>query len=246
MAATKLSDFVPNVTTQDTRKRQQCYDVLSRYLSDPRSSLDCDDFDALVEGLTAWVTCSNYKVSINGLEILCLMIDRMGEEFKPHVTTVLTACVDRLGDSKEQVREQAQQLLLKLMMPASTPQYVFDRIMGTFNHKLWHVREGVLLCLQNTINRYGARCLQLSKIVPSICKLMEDPTPQVREAALNTLAEIYRHVGEKVRNDLSKKGLSQQRLNQVSAKFDEVKMSGNMLATADLGKSYRKIYRVNL
>ena len=26
------------------------------------------------------------------------------------------------------------------------------------------------------------------------------------------------------------------RLNQVFAKFDEVKMSGNMLATADLGK----------
>ena len=52
-----------------------------------------------------------------------------------------------------QVRDQAQQLLLKLMMPASTPQYVFERIMGTFTHKLWHVREGVLICLQNTINR---------------------------------------------------------------------------------------------
>ena len=29
------------------------------------------------------------------------------------------------------------------------------------------------------------------------------------------------------------------RLNQVFAKFDEVKMSGNMLATADLGKFLR-------
>ena len=54
-----------------------------------------------------------------------------------------------------QVRDQAQQLLLKLMMPASTPQYVFERIIGAFNHKLWHVREGVLVCLQYTINRYG-------------------------------------------------------------------------------------------
>lgn len=62
MATGTLSDFVPNVTTQDTRKRQQCYEVMSRYLSDPRSSLVCEDMDALVEGLTAWVTCSNYKV----------------------------------------------------------------------------------------------------------------------------------------------------------------------------------------
>ena len=27
------------------------------------------------------------QVSVNGLEVLCLMVDRMGEEFKPHVTT---------------------------------------------------------------------------------------------------------------------------------------------------------------
>ena len=46
----------------------------------------------------------------------------MGEQFKSHVTTVLPAVIDRLGDSKDQVREMAQQLLLKLMMPASTPQ----------------------------------------------------------------------------------------------------------------------------
>lgn len=50
------------------------------------------------------------------------MVDRMGENFKPHVTTVLPAVIDRLGDSKDQVRDMAQQLLLKLMMPASTPQ----------------------------------------------------------------------------------------------------------------------------
>ncbi|XP_052805187.1 CLIP-associating protein 1-like isoform X9 [Mya arenaria] len=230
-----LTDFLPNVTTQDTRKRQQCYESLSRYLSDPRSSLECEDNDAFVSGLASWVTCSNYKVSLNGLEILCLMIDRMGEDFRPYVTSVLPACVDRLGDSKEQVRDQAQQLLLKLMMPASTPQYVFERILSNFTHKLWHVREGVLICLQNTINRYGARCLQLSKIVSSICKLLEDQTPQVREAAINTLAEIYRHVGEKVRADLAKKGIAPQRLQQVFAKFDDVKLSGNMLATADLG-----------
>ena len=28
-----------------------------------------------------------FQVSVNGLEVLCLMVDRMGEEFKPHITT---------------------------------------------------------------------------------------------------------------------------------------------------------------
>ncbi|XP_067686720.1 CLIP-associating protein 1-like isoform X22 [Haliotis asinina] len=232
--ATDLNDFMPNVTTQDTKKRFLVHTELVPYLSDPGSSLVCEDIDKFIEGLIGWVNCSNYKISVNGLEVLCLMVDRMGEEFKPHVTSVLPAVIDRLGDSKDQVRDKAQDLLLKLMMPASSPQYVFERLTGAFTHKLWHVREGVLVCLQNTINRYGARCLQLSKLVPAICKLLEDQSGPVREAAVNTLTEIYRHVGERVRSDLQKKGVSAQRLKVIFQKFDEQKLSGNMVATADI------------
>ncbi|PVD35984.1 hypothetical protein C0Q70_02954 [Pomacea canaliculata] len=232
-----LDDFLDGVLTQDVKKRFQVHQQLVSYLSDPLSSLKSDDLDRFVEGLAAWVSCSNYKVSVNGLEVLCLMVDRMGEEFKPHITTVLPAVIDRLGDAKDQVRDQAQQLLLKLMLPASSPQYVYERMAGAFGHKLWHVREGVLVCLQNTINRYGARSLQLSKTVPAICKLLDDQNGQVRDAAVNTLTEIYRHVGEKVRVDLSRKGIPQQRLAQIFARFDEVKASGNMLPTADMAAS---------
>ncbi|KAK3106105.1 hypothetical protein FSP39_012814 [Pinctada imbricata] len=231
---TSLDYFLPNVSTQDTRKRVQAHSELVPYLSDPHSSLYCTEIDEFIGGLVAWVNCSNYKISLNGLEVLCLMVDRMGEDFRHHVTSVLPAVVDRLGDSKDQVRDQAQQLLLKLMMPATSPQYVFERMMSAFTHKLWHVREGVLVCLQNTINTYGSRSLQLSKMVPSICKLLDDQNSQVREQAIYTLTEIYRHVGERVRQDLAKKGIPPQRLNQIYAKFDELKNSGGMLPTADL------------
>ncbi|XP_012939187.1 CLIP-associating protein 1-A, partial [Aplysia californica] len=234
-----LHDFMDSVVTQDTKRRLQTHGELVPFLSDPRSSLDLADFDSdqFIEGLTNWVKSSNFKVSLNGLEVLCLMVDRMGEQFKPHVTTVLPPVIDRLGDAKDQVRDMAKQLLLKLMMPASTPQYVFDRLGPAFQHKLWHVKEGALVTLQSTINRYGARCLQLSKIVPDICRLLDDPSPQVREAAVSSLVEIYRHVGDRVRNDLKSKGLSQQRLNQLYAKFDELRVSGNMLPTADITPS---------
>eukprot|EP00105_Crassostrea_gigas_P010169 XP_011425348.1 PREDICTED: CLIP-associating protein 1 isoform X20 [Crassostrea gigas] len=234
-----LDSFLPNVTTQDTRKRIQAHQDLVPYLSDPHSSLTCPEMDEFIGGLVGWVNCSNYKISMNGLEILCLMVDRMGEDFKIHVSSVLPAVVDRLGDAKDQVREMAQQLLLKIMMPATSPQFVFDRIQGSFTHKLWRVRDEVLICLQNTVNTYGARSLQLSKIVPSICKLLDDQNSQVRETAIMTLAEVYRHVGERVRQDLAKKGIAPQRLNQIYAKFDEVKHSGGMLATADFAPSHR-------
>ncbi|KAI8492440.1 hypothetical protein Bbelb_298930, partial [Branchiostoma belcheri] len=65
---------------------------------------------------------------------------------------VLPPLIDRLGDSKDQVREQAQELILRLMEPVSSPQYVFERMMGAFGHRNFRVREEVLICLVATIN----------------------------------------------------------------------------------------------
>lgn len=232
---------MPNVITQDTRSRSLVHSDLVAYLSDPGASLACEDIDQFINGLVAWVNSSNFKISLNGLEVLCLIVDRMGEDFKPHVAIVLPSVMDRLGDAKDQVRDQAQKLLLKLMMPASSPQYVFERMNSAFTHKLWHVREGILVCLQNTINTYGARSLQLNKAVPSIIKLLEDQNAQVRDAAMNTLVEIYRHVGERVRCDLARKDLPPGKLTQLNQRFDDVKKSGNMLPTADVAPT-RKDY----
>lgn len=43
--------------------------------------------------------------------------------------------------------------------------------------------------------------------------------PQVRDGAMNCLVEIYRHVGERVRMDLGKKGLPQSRCETLAAKL---------------------------
>lgn len=53
---------------------------------------------------------------------------------------------------------------------------------------------------------YGSSSLSLNKLVPSIVKCLSDPTPSVRDAAFNTLMDVYRHVGDKVRIDLEKRG----------------------------------------
>lgn len=60
--ATDLNDFMPNVTTQDTKKRFLVHTELVPYLSDPGSSLVCEDIGKFIEGLTGWVNCSNHKV----------------------------------------------------------------------------------------------------------------------------------------------------------------------------------------
>ncbi|MBN3307229.1 CLAP1 protein, partial [Amia calva] len=96
-------------------------------------------------------------VALLGMDILSALVTRLQERFRHQINTVLPSLIDRLGDSKDQVREQDQALLLKIMEQAANPQAI------------------------------------------------------VRDSAMNCLVEIYRHVGERVRADLSKKGLPQSR-----------------------------------
>uniref|UniRef100_A0A8C2TQF0 Cytoplasmic linker associated protein 1 n=1 Tax=Coturnix japonica TaxID=93934 RepID=A0A8C2TQF0_COTJA len=225
------------VLQKDVGKRLQVGQELIDYFSDKQKSADLEHdqtmLDKMVDGLaTSWVNSSNYKVVLLGIDIISALVSRLQDRFKAQIGTVLPSLLDRLGDSKDSVREQDQTLLLKIMEQAANPQYVWDRMLGGFKHKNFRTREGICLCLIATLNASGAQSLTLSKIVPHICNLLGDPNSQVRDAAINSLVEIYRHVGERVRADLSKKGLPQSRLNVIFTKFDEVQKSGTMIQSS--------------
>uniref|UniRef100_A0A672MT64 CLIP-associating protein 1-like n=1 Tax=Sinocyclocheilus grahami TaxID=75366 RepID=A0A672MT64_SINGR len=231
------------VLQKDVARRLQMGPELIDYITDADKCHDLESdqtaLDKMVDGIaTSWVNSSNFKLALLGMDLLSALVTRLQDRFRPQVGTVLPSLIDRLGDAKDQVRDQDQTLLLKIMEQSATPQYIWDRMLGGFKHKNNRTREGVCLCLISTLNIYGAQGLTLSKIVPHICNLLGDPTSQVRDAAMNCLVEIYRHVGEKVRIDLSKKGLPQSRLNVIFSKFDEVQRSGNIILSSGSGRIY--------
>eukprot|EP00062_Callorhinchus_milii_P011449 gi/632957419/ref/XP_007894471.1/ PREDICTED: CLIP-associating protein 1 isoform X1 [Callorhinchus milii] len=232
-----LEYYLAQVLQKDMGRRLQIAQDLIEYINDRQKSIELEQdqgmLDRMVDGLaTGWVNASNFKVALFGIEIFSALVSRLQDRFKSQIGTALPSLIDRLGDAKDQVREQDQSLLLKIMEQAATPQYVWERILGGFKHKNFRSREGVCLCLIATLNSHGAHSLTLSKIVPHICNLLGDPNSQVRDAAINSLVEIYRHVGERVRTDLHKKGLPQSRLNVIFAKFDDVQKSGNMILSS--------------
>ncbi|NXM96504.1 CLAP2 protein, partial [Sylvia borin] len=151
---------------------------------------------------------------------------------------VLLPLIDRMGDAKDQVREQAQNLILKLMCEAAPPMYIWERLAVGFKHKNYRSREGVCLCLVTTLNIYGAQPLVLSKLVPHLCIAFGDSNSQVRDAAILAIVEVYRHVGEKVRIDLTKRGIPPGRLQTIFAKFDEIRNSDNMILSNVSDKSF--------
>ncbi|XP_052440357.1 CLIP-associating protein 2 isoform X16 [Carassius gibelio] len=234
--------FYKQVLQKDVTRRLQVGPDLIDYLSDPQRSGDVEQdksrLDKTIDELSGWVNSSNFKVALLGIDIVSAFVDRMTDHFRGYIGTVVPALVDRLGDAKDQVREQAQALILKLMEQTATPMYVWERLCPGFKHKNFRSREGLCMCLVATLNAFGAQTLSLSKFVPHLCSLTGDQNPQVREAAITTLVEVYRHVGEKVRADLSKRDLPSARLQTILSRFDEVLNSGNMALSLSQDRSF--------
>ncbi|KAM3822259.1 CLIP-associating protein 2 isoform 3-T3 [Vipera latastei] len=238
----KMDYFYEQVQQKDVGRRLQVGQEFLEYLNNPSISTDLEQdqqrLDTVINELTGWVNSSNYKVSLLGLELLGAFSERLLGRFKTYVGTVLIVLMDRMGDAKDQVREQALNLILKLMDHVAPPTFIWERLAVGFKHKNYHSREGVCLCLVATLNAYGAHSLILSKLVPHLCLLSGDSNSQVRDAAILALVEIYRHVGEKVRVDLNKRGIPATRLQTIFMKFDEVKNSDSMISSNISDKSF--------
>ncbi|XP_077159222.1 CLIP-associating protein 2 isoform X7 [Paroedura picta] len=238
----RMDYFCDQVQQKDVGRRMQVGQEFLEYLNDPDVSSDIEQdqqrLDKVIDDLTGWVNSSNYKVSLLGLDLLGAFVDRLAGRFKSYIGTVIPVLMDRMGDAKDQVREQAQNLALKLMDQAAQPMYIWDRLAAGFKHKNYRSREEVCLCLIATLNNYGAQSLVLSKLVPHLCNLFGDSNSQVRDAAILAVVEIYRHIGEKVRADLNKRGIPSARLQTIFMKFDEVKSCGNMISSNISDKSF--------
>ncbi|XP_028317553.1 CLIP-associating protein 2 isoform X6 [Gouania willdenowi] len=234
--------FYQQVVQKDVTRRLQVGQDLIDYLSNPQRSPDVEQdkprLDKTIDELTGWVNSSNFKVALLGIDICGAFVDRLGERFKGYLSTVLPALVDRLGDGRDQVRENSQTLILHCMEVVASPMYVWEKLLPGLKHKNFRSREGICLCLSATISTYGSHTLSLSKLVPHLCSLTGDQNPQVREASVTALVDIYRHVGERVRADLGKRGLPAARLQTIFARFDEALNSGNMALSPSHDRSF--------
>ncbi|XP_019502752.1 PREDICTED: CLIP-associating protein 2 isoform X16 [Hipposideros armiger] len=242
MEPRSMEYFSAQVQQKDVGGRLQIGQELLLSLGAPGAIPDLEEdlgcLGKTIDALTGWVGSSNYRVSLMGLEILSAFVDRLSTRFKSYVAMVIVALIDRMGDAKDKVRDEAQTLILKLMDQVAPPMHIWEQLASGFKHKNFRSREGMCLCLIETLNIFGAQPLVLSKLVPHLCILFGDSNSQVRDAAILAIVEIYRHVGEKVRVDLSKRGIHPARLEVIFAKFDEVQNSGGMILSVGKDKSF--------
>nr|WAW84823.1 CLASP 1/2 [Halisarca dujardinii] len=223
------TQLTKGVLQTNTTARLQIADRLHEFLSKDDASLDSfDDPGELVEGLVAWLGSSHFKVSINAMDLIGLLCGKSKIVVKHRLSSILPALRERLGDLKDQVRVKATQLFITVMdAELQQPNMLLEEfLMPALVHKNWRVREESMECLIQAVVRYGTQGMGLNKFVGGLCRLLEDPNPQVRTKSVDALVSMYKAVGEKVRQDIVKKGIPQAKLTSLMAKFDEMQANG--------------------
>ena len=81
-----LDDFLEMVCSKDTNVRLDAHSKLEEYLKYSNSDLSCYDLSKFTEAILQWISCSNFKISINGLSIMQLLIQRLTEPLRNHTT----------------------------------------------------------------------------------------------------------------------------------------------------------------
>ena len=81
-----LNDFMASVCSKDTNVRLDIYYKLEEYLKSDESRVDCVDMVKFCDAILAWVASSNFKISINGMTIVQLLVQRLTDDLKTHTT----------------------------------------------------------------------------------------------------------------------------------------------------------------
>lgn len=93
------------------------------------------------------------QIAQRALEAFTELIIRLGSDFAAYTPSILPHVVDRLGDSRDTVREKTQLLLQKLMEHnVIPPQQLLEKLTPCFKHKNSKVREEFLQTIVNTLD----------------------------------------------------------------------------------------------
>eukprot|EP00200_Dunaliella_tertiolecta_P007760 CAMPEP_0202389096 /NCGR_PEP_ID=MMETSP1127-20130417/81105_1 /ASSEMBLY_ACC=CAM_ASM_000462 /TAXON_ID=3047 /ORGANISM="Dunaliella tertiolecta, Strain CCMP1320" /LENGTH=266 /DNA_ID=CAMNT_0048990739 /DNA_START=32 /DNA_END=829 /DNA_ORIENTATION=- len=192
--------------------------------------LDRQQLCELVDLLTESLSDNNYKISQTSLQCLAHLVKTESSTIKPYANAFVPLVVERLGDTRQQVRQDACELLLS-MFSTMGPQYLLQKMARFWNHRAWKVRHGVLQTVAEAIAAETPGILkskdQNEYIITQVVNLMEDPNEAVRDAALECLQEIYRVLRGELLENLKRQNIR-------SAMYREVIARLNVIAPTDI------------
>uniref|UniRef100_A0A8C2VQL9 TOG array regulator of axonemal microtubules protein 1 n=1 Tax=Chinchilla lanigera TaxID=34839 RepID=A0A8C2VQL9_CHILA len=146
---------------------------------------------------------SNFKVVHGALQVLHLLVIRLGEQVQQFLGPVITASVKVLADNKLVIKQEYMKIFLKLMKEVG-PQQVLCLLLEHLKHKHSRVREEVVnICICSLLT-YPSEDFDLPKLSFDLAPALVDSKRRVRQAALEAFAVLASSMGSGKTNILFK------------------------------------------
>ncbi|XP_044520841.1 TOG array regulator of axonemal microtubules protein 1 isoform X2 [Gracilinanus agilis] len=180
---------------EDYKSRTQAVEELKQVLgkfspiSTPHSSLV--GFISLLYNL---LDDSNFKVVHGTLQVLHLLVTRLGEQVQQFLGPVITATVKVLADNKLVIKQEYMKIFLKLMKEVG-PQQVLCLLLEHLKHKHSRVREEVVNISICSLLTYPSEDFDLPKLAFGLAPALVDSKRRVRQAALEAFAVLASSMG---------------------------------------------------
>ncbi|XVF21452.1 hypothetical protein REPUB_Repub12eG0091600 [Reevesia pubescens] len=208
---------------KDTKERMAAVEWLYQLLEGSRKSLTSSEVTSLVDCCLDLLKDNNFRVSQGALQALASAAVLSGDHLKLHFNALVPAVVERLGDSKQPVRDAARRLLLTLM-EVSSPTIIVERA-GSYAwmHRSWRVREEFARTVTSAISLFASSELPLQRaILPPILQMLNDSNPGVREAAILCIEEMYTQAGTQFRDELHRHQLPASMVRDINARLEKI------------------------
>ncbi|XP_010630924.1 TOG array regulator of axonemal microtubules protein 1 isoform X2 [Fukomys damarensis] len=189
---------------EDYKNRTQAVEELKQVLGkfNP-SSTTHSNLVGFISLLYNLLDDSNFKVVHGALQVLHLLVVRLGEQVQQFLGPVITASVKVLADNKLVIKQEYMKIFLKLMKEVS-PQQVLCLLLEHLKHKHSRVREEVVnICICSLLT-YPSEDFDLPKLSFDLAPALVDTKRRVRQAALEAFAVLASSMGSGKTNILFK------------------------------------------
>ncbi|XP_073139604.1 CLIP-associated protein-like isoform X2 [Henckelia pumila] len=208
---------------KDTKERMAGVERLHQLLEVSSKTYTTSEVTSLVDVCLNLLRDNNFRVSQGALQALASAAVLSGEHLKLHFNALVPAVVERLGDSKQPVRDAARRLLLTLM-EVSSPTIIVERAGAyAWTHKNWRVREEFTRTVTSAIGLFASTELPLQRaILPPILQMMNDTNPGVRESATSCIEMMYTQAGSQFCEELHRHNLPSSMLKDINARLEKI------------------------
>lgn len=137
---------------------------------------------------------SNFKITTVTLEILCLLVEKLGKDVKQFLKPLSSTLTKRMGDNKIVVRQAVMKVATK-MMHSYSPKAVLSVICENLRHKNSKVRQETLNIIISALLQFPSYAFDLAGVCKMVAPTLTDPKRQVRQGALECLSVIAQAMG---------------------------------------------------